>query len=136
MADPSSYRPAAGSIPESPGVYRFRDPNGRVIYVGKATSLRQRLNSYFADVAGLHPRTRQMVTTAASVESTVVGTFRGATVVAEEPPEFLATVPESHTGRYLAKCSIRTPSPRRPPRRSGHARRQAEQEPPGAFSAR
>ena len=74
MADPSTYRPAVGSIPESPGVYRFRDPNGRVIYVGKAKSLRQRLNSYFADVAGLHPRTRQMVTTAAGVDWTVVGT--------------------------------------------------------------
>jgi excinuclease ABC subunit C len=74
VPDPSTYRPAVGSIPESPGVYRFRDPNGRVIYVGKAKSLRQRLNSYFADVAGLHPRTRQMVTTAASVEWTVVGT--------------------------------------------------------------
>jgi excinuclease ABC subunit C len=74
MPDPSTYRPAVGSIPESPGVYRFRDPHGRVIYVGKAKSLRQRLNSYFADVVGLHPRTRQMVTTAASVEWTVVGT--------------------------------------------------------------
>ncbi|RFU19365.1 excinuclease ABC subunit UvrC [Geodermatophilus marinus] len=74
MPDPSTYRPAVGSIPESPGVYRFRDPHGRVIYVGKAKSLRQRLNSYFADVAGLHPRTRQMVTTAAGVEWTVVGT--------------------------------------------------------------
>src|SRR5947199_7139622 len=58
----------------SPGVYKFRDPHGRVIYVGKAKSLRQRLNSYFADIAGLHPRTRQMVTTAASVDWTVVGT--------------------------------------------------------------
>jgi len=74
MPDPSSYRPAVGSIPESPGVYKFRDPSGRVVYVGKAKSLRQRLNSYFADVRGLHPRTRQMVTTAASVEWTVVGT--------------------------------------------------------------
>jgi excinuclease ABC subunit C len=74
MADPSTYRPAVGSIPESPGVYRFRDPNGRVVYVGKAKNLRQRLNSYFADVAGLHPRTRQMVTTASSVDWTVVGT--------------------------------------------------------------
>jgi excinuclease ABC subunit C len=74
VPDPSTYRPAVGSIPESPGVYKFRDPNGRVIYVGKAKSLRQRLNSYFADVAGLHPRTRQMVTTAAAVEWTVVGT--------------------------------------------------------------
>jgi excinuclease ABC subunit C len=57
-----------------PGVYKFRDERGRVIYVGKAKSLRQRLNSYFADVAALHPRTRQMVTTAASVEWTVVRT--------------------------------------------------------------
>ncbi len=74
MADPSTYRPATGTIPEAPGVYRFRDAGGRVVYVGKAKSLRQRLNSYFADIAGLHPRTRQMVTTAASVEWTVVGT--------------------------------------------------------------
>ncbi|MFR9803519.1 excinuclease ABC subunit UvrC [Pseudonocardia sp. RS010] len=74
MPDPATYRPAPGTIPEAPGVYRFSDPQGRVIYVGKAKSLRQRLNSYFADVAGLHPRTRQMVTTAARVQWTVVGT--------------------------------------------------------------
>jgi excinuclease ABC subunit C len=74
MPDPATYRPASGTIPEAPGVYRFSDPQGRVIYVGKAKSLRQRLNSYFADVAGLHPRTRQMVTTAAHVQWTVVGT--------------------------------------------------------------
>jgi len=55
-------------------VYRFRDPNGRVIYVGKAKSLRSRLNSYFADLSALAPRTRQMVTTAGSVEWTVVTT--------------------------------------------------------------
>jgi excinuclease ABC subunit C len=57
-----------------PGVYRFRDPQGRVVYVGKAKSLRSRLNSYFADLAGLAPRTRRMVMTASSVEWTVVGT--------------------------------------------------------------
>jgi len=74
MADPATYRPAPGEIPDSPGVYRFRDADGRVIYVGKAKSLRQRLNSYFQDVAGLHPRTQTMVTTAASVQWTVVGT--------------------------------------------------------------
>ena len=74
MADPSSYRPAPGTIPVEPGVYRFRDASGRVIYVGKAKSLRSRLNSYFADVSALHPRTRQMVTTAASVEWTIVNT--------------------------------------------------------------
>jgi len=74
MADPATYRPAPGSIPEEPGVYRFSDAAGRVIYVGKAKSLRSRLNSYFADLAHLHPRTRQMVTSAARVQWTVVGT--------------------------------------------------------------
>ena len=74
MPDPATYRPAPGSIPVEPGVYRFRDPHGRVIYVGKAKSLRSRLNSYFADISGLAPRTRQMVMTAASVEWTVVNT--------------------------------------------------------------
>ncbi|GAA0696979.1 excinuclease ABC subunit UvrC [Kitasatospora atroaurantiaca] len=74
MADPSTYRPAPGAIPTSPGVYKFRDAHGRVIYVGKAKSLRSRLSSYFQDIAGLHPRTATMVTTAASVEWTVVAT--------------------------------------------------------------
>ncbi|NPC96279.1 excinuclease ABC subunit UvrC [Nocardioides sp. zg-DK7169] len=71
---PQSYRPAPGSIPTQPGVYRFRDPSGRVIYVGKAKNLRARLSSYFQDVGQLHPRTATMVTTAASVEWTVVNT--------------------------------------------------------------
>ncbi|UPW04556.1 excinuclease ABC subunit UvrC [Rhodococcus pyridinivorans] len=74
MPDPSTYRPAPGSIPTEPGVYKFRDPHGRVVYVGKAKNLRSRLNSYFADIASLHPRTRQMVTTAGRVEWTVVRT--------------------------------------------------------------
>ncbi|MCX4777609.1 excinuclease ABC subunit UvrC [Streptomyces sp. NBC_01264] len=74
MADPSSYRPEPGQVPDSPGVYKFRDEHRRVIYVGKAKSLRQRLASYFQDLAGLHPRTATMVTTAASVEWTVVST--------------------------------------------------------------
>src|SRR5256886_15268825 len=74
VPDPSTYRPAPGTIPDAPGVYRFRDPTGRVIYVGKAKSLRGRLNSYFADPWTLHARTQQMVTTAASVDWMVVGT--------------------------------------------------------------
>jgi excinuclease ABC subunit C len=68
MADPASYRPATGEIPTQPGVYRFRDQHGRVVYVGKARNLRSRLSSYFAEPSGLHPRTRSMVTTAASVD--------------------------------------------------------------------
>ncbi len=74
MSDPHAYRPAPGSIPESPGVYRFRDSHGRVIYVGKAKNLRSRLGSYFADFAGLHPRTQTMLTSAAGIDWTVVST--------------------------------------------------------------
>ncbi|MCT1434790.1 excinuclease ABC subunit UvrC [Dietzia maris] len=74
MADPRTYRPAPGSIPTEPGVYRFRDEHGRVIYVGKAKNLRSRLSSYFADLSLLHPRTRRMVLAAAGVQWTVVST--------------------------------------------------------------
>ncbi|MCL2316347.1 MAG: excinuclease ABC subunit UvrC, partial [Actinomycetia bacterium] len=72
MADPATYRPAPGTIPLDPGVYRFLDVRGQVVYVGKAKNLRQRLTSYFADLASLHPRTQAMVTSAARVEWTVV----------------------------------------------------------------
>jgi excinuclease ABC subunit C len=69
-----AFRPEPGSIPTQPGVYRFRDTRGRVIYVGKAKNLRARLSSYFQDVGGLHQRTATMITTAASVDWTVVAT--------------------------------------------------------------
>lgn len=74
MADVLPYRPRTGEIPTDPGVYRFRDADGRVLYVGKAKNLRQRLSNYFAPLRTLHERTRRMVTTAASVEWTVVPT--------------------------------------------------------------
>ncbi|MDO5719573.1 MAG: excinuclease ABC subunit UvrC [Actinomycetaceae bacterium] len=74
MADPKNYRPKTSEIPTDPGVYRFRDDHGRVIYVGKAKNLRNRLSSYFQDPAKLHPRTHQMVFSASSVQWTVVGT--------------------------------------------------------------
>ena len=61
-------RPPAGSIPELPGSYQFKDVHGRVIYVGKASNLRQRVSNYFQDPALLHPRTAQMVETAETVE--------------------------------------------------------------------
>ena len=65
-------RPPAGTIPDSPGSYQFKDAQGRVIYVGKASSLRQRLSNYFGDPRNMHPRTAQMVATAESVEWTTV----------------------------------------------------------------
>ncbi|AEE45990.1 excinuclease ABC subunit UvrC [Cellulomonas fimi] len=107
MADPATYRPAPGEIPESPGVYRFRDEHGRVIYVGKAKSLRPRLSSYFQDVHNLHPRTQQMVTTAASVEWTVVPTEVAAlaleyTWIKEFDPRFNVKYRDDKSYPYLA----------------------------------
>ena len=61
-------RPPTGTIPDTPGSYQFKDALGRVIYVGKASSLRQRLSNYFQDPRNMHPRTAQMVATAESVE--------------------------------------------------------------------
>jgi excinuclease ABC subunit C len=107
VADPATYRPAAGSIPDAPGVYRFRDAGGRVIYVGKAKSLRSRLNSYFADPFGLHQRTRQMVTTAASVDWITVGTEVEAlqqeyTWIKEYDPRFNVRYRDDKSYPYLA----------------------------------
>lgn len=73
MADTVPYRPKTGDIPTNPGVYRFRDAQGRILYVGKAKNLRARLTSYFAPLHTLHERTRRMVTSADSVEWTIVG---------------------------------------------------------------
>lgn len=72
MANPATYRPAAGTIPTEPGVYTFRDPEDRVLYVGKAKNLRARLSNYFQAPEHLHPRTRQMVFAASQVRWTVV----------------------------------------------------------------
>ncbi|WP_175008474.1 excinuclease ABC subunit UvrC [Cellulosimicrobium sp. TH-20] len=107
MADPATYRPAPGEIPTSPGVYRFRDEYGRVIYVGKAKNLRARLSNYFQDVANLHHRTQTMVTTAASVEWTVVGTEVEAlaleyTWIKEFDPRFNVKYRDDKSYPYLA----------------------------------
>lgn len=107
MADPQSYRPATGDIPTRPGVYRFRDEVGRVIYVGKAKVLRQRLNSYFANPAGLTPKTHAMVHTAVSVEWTVVGSELEAlqleyTWIKEYNPRFNIVFRDDKTYPYLA----------------------------------
>lgn len=107
MADPSSYRPSPGQIPDSPGVYKFRDEHRRVIYVGKAKNLRQRVANYFQDLANLHPRTRSMVTTAASVEWTVVSTEVEAlqleyTWIKEFDPRFNVKYRDDKSYPYLA----------------------------------
>ncbi|MDP9886133.1 excinuclease ABC subunit C [Sinomonas atrocyanea] len=107
MADPASYRPRTGEIPTDPGVYRFRDPHGRVIYVGKAKNLRQRLTSYFARPATLLPKTYAMVHTAASVEWTVVGSELEAlqleyTWIKEFRPRYNLAFRDDKTYPYLA----------------------------------
>lgn len=105
--DPSEYRPAPGEIPTGPGVYKFRDADRRVVYVGKAKNLRARLNSYFANPAGLHPRTFAMVHTAAAVEWTVVDTEVEAlqlewTWINEFEPRFNVMFRDDKSYPYLA----------------------------------
>ncbi|MEW1919824.1 excinuclease ABC subunit UvrC [Pseudarthrobacter oxydans] len=107
MANPASYRPKTGEIPTNPGVYRFRDQHGRVIYVGKAKSLRSRLNSYFANPAGLPPKTYAMVHAASSVEWTVVGSELESlqleyTWIKEFKPRFNVVFRDDKTYPYLA----------------------------------
>lgn len=107
MAHPASYRPKTGEIPTNPGVYRFRDPHGRVIYVGKAKNLRSRLNSYFANPAGLLPKTHAMVHAASSVEWTVVGSELESlqleyTWIKEFKPRFNVVFRDDKTYPYLA----------------------------------
>ena len=67
-------RPPTSSIPDAPGSYQFLDGHGRVLYVGKAKSLRHRVNSYFQDPSALPVRTAQMVAAAEQVEWVVVST--------------------------------------------------------------
>ena len=110
------FRPRTGDIPARPGVYKWRDGEGRVIYVGKAKSLRQRLTNYFQPLSQLHPRTQTMVLTARSLEWTVVGTELEAltleyTWIKEFDPRFNVVFRDDKTYPYLA-ASIEEPVPR------------------------
>lgn len=107
MADPVTYRPKTGDIPTDPGVYRFSDEQGRVIYVGKAKNLRNRLTSYFQDPANLHPRTQQMVFIAAKVQWTVVNSEVEALTleynwIKEFDPRFNVMMKDDRSYPYLA----------------------------------
>ncbi|GAB3612700.1 excinuclease ABC subunit UvrC [Humibacter ginsengisoli] len=107
MADTVPYRPKTGEIPTGPGVYRFRDAKKRVLYVGKAKNLRARLSNYFQPLRNLHERTRRMVTTAASVEWTVVANEFEAlqleyTWIKEFNPPFNVQFRDDKTYPYLA----------------------------------
>jgi len=107
MAATLHYRPKAGEIPTQPGVYRFRDKAGRVLYVGKANSLRARLSNYFAPLPSLHERTRRMVLSADAVEWTVVASEFEAlqleyTWIKEFDPPFNVKFRDDKTYPYLA----------------------------------
>jgi len=116
MSDTVSWRPRAGEIPTVPGVYRFRDAGGRVLYVGKANILRQRLANYFQPLRSLHERTRRMVLAASSVEWTVVGTEFEAlqleyTWIKEFDPPFNVKFRDDKSYPYLA-ITLGDPVPR------------------------
>lgn len=107
MAPREEWRPKRGEIPTEPGVYRFTDSAGRVLYVGKAKNLRSRLSNYFQPLHSLHDRTRRMVTTAQGVEWTVVGSELEAlsleyTWIKEFAPPFNVKFRDDKTYPYVA----------------------------------
>lgn len=102
-----SFRPATGDIPKEPGVYRFLDKTGRVLYVGKAKNLRARLSSYFAAPESLQEKTRRMVQAASDVNWTIVKTEFEAlqlefTWIKEFDPPFNVRFKDDKSYPYLA----------------------------------
>jgi len=107
MADALPFRPKTGEIPTAPGVYRWLDSNGRVLYVGKAKNLRARLSNYFGPLESLHKRTRRMVTSAADVQWTIVNSEFEAlqlefTWIKEFDPPFNVRLKDDKSYPYLA----------------------------------
>ncbi len=100
-------RPPASEIPDAPGSYQFKDVEGRVLYVGKAKSLRSRINSYFANPATQHPRTVQMVATAETVEwiqvrNDVEALMLEYNLIKEHRPRFNVRLVDDKSFPYLA----------------------------------
>lgn len=107
MANDLSWRPKTGEIPTDPGVYRWLDAKGRVLYVGKAKNLRARLSSYFAPLDSLHDRTRKMVSTARDLQWTIVKSDYEAlqlefTWIKEFDPPFNVRFKDDKSYPYLA----------------------------------
>ena len=100
-------RPPAASIPDAPGSYQFKDQHGRIIYVGKAKSLRSRLSNYFGPPATLLPRTRQMVAAAETVEwievrNEVEALFLEYNLIKEHRPRFNIRLKDDKSYPFLA----------------------------------
>ena len=107
MANDVSFRPKTSEIPTDPGVYRFLDETGRVLYVGKAKNLRARLSSYFAPLSTLQEKTRRMVQSAVDVNWTIVKTEFEAlqlefTWIKEFNPPFNVRFKDDKSYPYLA----------------------------------
>ena len=112
----ADFRPAQGEIPTSPGVYRFSDRHGRVLYIGKAKNLRARLANYFQPLHSLMPRTRTMLSLAAKLDWTVVATDTESLVlehtwITEYKPPFNVQFKDDKTYPYLA-VTLREEAPR------------------------
>ena len=112
----ASFRPAQGEIPTSPGVYRFSDRHGRVLYIGKAKNLRARLANYFQPLRSIPPRTRRMLALAARLDWTVVATDTESLVlehtwITEFQPPFNVQFKDDKTYPYLA-VTLREEAPR------------------------
>ena len=104
-------RPPAGTIPDTPGSYQFKDADGRVIYVGKAKSLRSRLSNYFQNPRNLHSRTRQMVEMAETVEWMQVGNEVEAlmleyTLIQRHKPRFNVRYMDDKSYPFLAVTTV------------------------------
>ncbi len=111
-----SFRPAQGEIPTSPGVYRFSDRHGRVLYIGKAKNLRARLANYFQPLRSIQPRTQRMLALAARLDWTVVATDTESLVlehtwITEFQPPFNVQFKDDKTYPYLA-VTLREEAPR------------------------
>jgi len=111
-----AFRPAPGEIPTNPGVYRFSDRHGRVLYIGKAKSLRARLANYFQPLRSIQPRTQRMLSLAARLDWTVVATDTEALVlehtwITEFQPPFNVQFKDDKTYPYLA-VTLREEAPR------------------------
>jgi len=107
MANEVSFRPKTGDIPTNPGVYRFVDETGRVLYVGKAKNLRARLSSYFAPLSSLQEKTRRMVLSSSDVNWTIVKSEFEAlqlefTWIKEYDPPFNVRFKDDKSYPYLA----------------------------------
>lgn len=112
----TSYRPAPGEIPTSPGVYRFSDRHGRILYIGKAKVLRNRLANYFQPLHSIQPRTQRMLALAAKVDWTVVATDTESLIlehtwINEFKPPFNVQFKDDKTYPYLA-VTLKDEAPR------------------------